>query len=169
MISHLVVGVGVVDSIEQLVFETGDFLLRVRTCNQREVYQSPACIFKADCIKHVPYVSTPSCLPSYFADRIRKRALAVYLQSRERSINRRHVYTKQTASKIYQSPACIHTDSIHITCIHKAQAVPETVYKTTRRSSVVFAVAKHTSKVPDKNIRNSVFEIMNSALKNDEF
>ena len=56
------------------------------TCNQREIYQSPACIYKADSIKHVLscraapstqnrlYVQTPSGLPLAASGRCRRAA-----------------------------------------------------------------------------------------------
>ena len=73
---------------------------------QREIYQSPACIYKTQ--RDLPitgmYTQSRQHLQReiYQSPACIRKADSIY---RERSINHRHVYTKQR--EIYQSPACI--------------------------------------------------------------
>ena len=83
------------------------------TCNQREIYQSPACIY------------------------------------RERSINRRHVYTKQTASNTYGLHAQAALRPVHIDCSSCSRARCAAL----KTSSFVFDRPRSGFSSPPQSIR----------------
>ena len=88
------------------------------TCNQREIYQAPACIYNA----------------------IRERSINpqhVYTMQSERGLSSAGMYIQCNQREIYQSPACLYKGMSGISC--RASPAPPAL----RRSSLVSPRCRH--------------------------